>query len=71
MFSSLVGTFLRKAAYGALGALALFLASIKDAPMPHGDALVAELWKLAIVPAVTGLAGVLKRLANGQVGTPK
>jgi len=71
MFKSLVGTFMRKAAYGALGALALFLASVKDHPLPQGDALAAELWKLAIVPAVTGLAGVIKRLANGQVGTPK
>jgi hypothetical protein len=63
MFANLARTFVRKALYGAAGAAALWLMTIASAPAPadHG---AGYLWRLAVVPLVTGLAAVLTRAAN-------
>lgn len=60
----LIRTFVRKALYGCAGSLAYFLLQIGTAP-PPADALAANLWALAIVPLVTGLAAVITKAANG------
>jgi H+/Cl- antiporter ClcA len=70
VFLNLLKTFGLKALYGIAGLLAAYL--LATVPSFHPTGTTDEwLWKWILVPALIGLAGVLRRIATwdpGKVG---
>jgi len=61
MLKSVLQALVKKALYGALGALAGFLGTIGTFTDLPADAQGQLVWAAAIVPMVTGAAGALAR----------
>lgn len=60
MFKSVILAGIQKALYGCAASLVVGISQIAQAP-PPSDEISAFVWQLAVIPAVTGVVGALKR----------
>lgn len=63
MLRNLLLTFAKKGLYALLGALASVLIYAAQAPAPEGET-EKLLWVLLVVPGLTGLAALIRRLVT-------